>query len=49
MCIKNSLLCDKTSNCTELLQKGNAVTVHQRNLEVLATVGNIATFIISIL
>ena len=29
--------CDKTSNFTELLQKDNAVTVHQRNLQVLAT------------
>ena len=28
---------DKTSNFTELLQKDNAVTVHQRNLKVLAT------------
>ena len=28
---------DKTSNITELLQKDNAVTVHQRNLQVLAT------------
>ena len=28
---------DKTSNFTELLQKDNAVTVHQRNLQVLAT------------
>lgn len=28
---------DKTSNCTELLQKDNVVTVHQRNLQVLAT------------
>ena len=28
---------DKTSNFTEHLQKDNAVTVHQRNLEVLAT------------
>ena len=27
---------DKTSNFTKLLQKGNAVTVHQRNLRVLA-------------
>ena len=28
---------DKTSNLTELLQKDNAVTVRQRNLQVLAT------------
>ena len=28
---------DKTSNFTELLQKNNAVTVHQRNLQVLPT------------
>ena len=28
---------DKTSNFTELLQKDNAFTVHQRNLQVLAT------------
>ena len=28
---------DKTSNFTELLQKDNAVTVHQRNLQLLAT------------
>ena len=28
---------DKTSNFTGLLQKDNAVTVHQRNLQVLAT------------
>ena len=28
---------DKTSNFTELLQKDNAVTVHQRHLHVLAT------------
>ena len=28
---------DKTSNFTELLQKDNAVIVHQRNLQVLAT------------
>ena len=28
---------DKTSNFTELLQKDNVVTVHQRNLQVLAT------------
>ena len=28
---------DKTSSFTELLQKDNAVTVHQRNLQVLAT------------
>ena len=28
---------DKTSNFTKLLQKDNAVTVHQRNLQVLAT------------
>ena len=28
---------DKTSNFTELLQKENAVTVHQTNLQVLAT------------
>ena len=28
---------DNTSNFTELLQKGNAVTVHQRNLQVLTT------------
>ena len=28
---------DKTSNFTELLQKENAVTVHQRNLRVVAT------------
>ena len=27
---------DKTSNFTKLLQKGNAVTVQQRNLRVLA-------------
>ena len=29
--------CDKTSNFIELQQKDNAVTVHQRNLQVLAT------------
>ena len=28
---------NKTSNFTELLQKDNAVTVHQRNLQVLPT------------
>ena len=28
---------DKTSNFTELLQEDNAVTVHQRNLKVLAS------------
>ena len=28
---------DKTSNFTEFLQKDNAVTVHQKNLQVLAT------------
>ena len=28
---------DKTSNFTELLQKDNAVAVHQRSLQVLAT------------
>ena len=28
---------DKTSNFTELLQKDNAVTVHQRNLQIIAT------------
>ena len=28
---------DKTSKFTELLQKGNAVTVHQRDLQVLAS------------
>ena len=28
---------DKTSNFSELLQKDNAVNVHQRNLQVLAT------------
>ena len=28
---------DKTSNFTELLQKDNAVTIHQRNLQILAT------------
>ena len=28
---------DKTSNFTELLQKDNAVTVHQRNLQLLGT------------
>ena len=28
---------DRTSNFTELLQKDNAVTVHQRNLQVLAS------------
>ena len=28
---------DKTSNFTKLLQKDNAVTVHQGNLHVLAT------------
>ena len=31
------IYCDKTSNFTELLQKHNVVTVHQRNLQVLAT------------
>ena len=28
---------DKTSDFTELLQKDNAVTVHQRNLQILTT------------
>ena len=30
------LYCDKMSNFTKLLQKKNAATVHQRNLQVLA-------------
>ena len=32
-----TVYCDKRSNFTEFLQKDNAVTVHQRNLQLLVT------------